>query len=291
MRLIKRHRFLIVLGTFTAILVLVSGGVLAYFNLPQEQVLGANTTLKNVESNPAEVAKITAGTVAEITGKIAESVQSEDEPDEIVQRTSALLDVPLIKQKYKLSCEATTIQMALEYRGITKTQEELMDDIGYALPLNPQQTSNSVIWGDPDVGFVGDYKGEYVVARDGELKGGGWGTHEGPVLNFVRKYRPGSYAQKLANENDLKEALNDDMPVIFWHVRDDHDTEKLEYFSPNGQRVVFEQFHVKILIGYEERNGDTFWKFNDPIYGQYELDNSRMLKQWNAYNARMVAVG
>lgn len=208
------------------------------------------------------------------------------------EQTGVLLNVPLILQIYPLSCEAATLQMILQYRGIVKSQDELMQDIGLALPSVPEQNGNVVIWGDPDVGFVGDYKGKFAVARNGKLEGDGWGVNEGPVLRAAQKYRPGGWAKKGATVQDLKLALQNDMPVVFWHVGPKHDKEKLEYYSPDGQKILFVQFHVKALIGYRvDQNNQEIWTFNDPIYGRIERTTEQMLHEWGQYGYRMVAVG
>jgi uncharacterized protein YvpB len=280
----KRKRTVSILAAI-ALLGAVGSSLLWYASWPQDSVLGVKSERDNRQAitNPVEASQIS---IQSTTYLVDQAVKTKKfDPDEI------LLDIPLIEQKYKLSCEAASIQMALQYRGLQKTQEDLMEDIGYALPLEPQQTKDMVIWGDPDTGFVGSYKGRYMVAKEDRLEGDGWGTHEGPVLNAVQKYRSGSWAKKMATVDDLKTALEQDMPVIFWHVRDNHDKEKLEYFAPNGQRVVFEQFHVKLLIGYQNQNGQETWIFNDPIYGQLKLSTEDMLRQWTAYDSRMVAVG
>ncbi len=285
--LYKKQFFLACISLFLTGATIGTG--LNFVSSPQEEVLGAqgNLSTRPVFINYQEASQASLTSIQQsVASPAANPMANQKEPGQI------LMNIPVIKQKYALSCEATAIQMALKYRGIHKTQEELMEDIGFALPIEPQQTSDMLIWGDPDSGFVGKYEGKYVVARDGELQGDGWGTHETPVLNAVQKYRAGSWAKKMATVEDLKKALEADMPVIFWYVQDNHDKEKLPYHAPNGQRVVFEQFHVMLLVGYQTlENGDILWIFNDPIYDRLEMNTEEMLKRWNDYDARMVAVG
>jgi uncharacterized protein YvpB len=205
--------------------------------------------------------------------------------------SEAMLKIPLILQIYNLSCEAASLQMALKYRGLDYTQDELMVKIGYAEPFKKRWQDGKMIWGDPDLGIVGNEKGYLFTTSSGLAGGNGWGVNNGPVAKAAEAIRPGSFEKDKADINDLKRALANDQPVIFWHARNDARKEVISYFTPEGKEIKLFQNHVNILTGYQTKpNGTTVYYFNDPIYGKYSLSEKDMLFIWNKYNNDIVVV-
>lgn len=72
------------------------------------------------------------------------------------------LDVPLVKQKRSLSCEAAALASALNYFGIDVTEERIIDQ----MPFDKTKKKDDV-WGDPDSGFVGDIDGRSILSGYG----------------------------------------------------------------------------------------------------------------------------
>jgi len=156
--------------------------------------------------------------------------------DDLFGKVSSVnLSVPLIKQIYSLSCEAAALEMSLSYKGIRVSQDQLIGDIGFSKPINRQEFGEKTIWGDPDEGFVGNYKGVYAKVQNQTLVGDGWGTNEGPVLRVAKKYLPNSYARTGATLEDIKDALFQDQPVIIWLVQRYHSPITWEYFTLQGK--------------------------------------------------------
>jgi uncharacterized protein YvpB len=204
---------------------------------------------------------------------------------------SVLLKVQLQYQPYSLDCEATSLSMALNYRGIKKTPQELQEEIGYAAPYKKEYKDGKFIWGDPNIGYVGNEKGFLFTASRGIAGGNGWGVNNGPIAKIAQKYRDGSLEKDNATLEDLKQALAQDKPVIFWHQRDDARKEVSTYNTPEGKEIKIFQNHVNLLIGYNiDSKGNTRYIFNDPIFGQISYSEKDLIRVWGKYNNEIVIV-
>ncbi|OQA04504.1 MAG: hypothetical protein BWY68_00262 [bacterium ADurb.Bin400] len=71
------------------------------------------------------------------------------------EESSIILNVKLDYQDKALSCEAAALKMALNYKGASVSENDIMAIIGF----DPTIRQND-IWGDPDIAFVGDINGK-----------------------------------------------------------------------------------------------------------------------------------
>jgi len=251
----------------------------------REQVLGANDlqfNLVNYYQNNLH-----------LLTSIPQPALSASVLDDLFGKVSSVnLSVPLIKQIYSLSCEAAALEMSLSYKGLSVSQDQLISDIGLSEPFSRQQFGEKIIWGDPDEAFVGNYKGVYAKVQNQTLVGDGWGANEGPVLRVAQKYLPNSYAKTGATLANIKDALFQGKPVIIWLVQSYHSPITFEYFTLQGKRVTFQQFHVVVVTGLEvQGDGSVVWLINDPIYGHLRYSSGQLETEWQKYGSRMVAVG
>lgn len=90
--------------------------------------------------------------------------------------TYRVLSVPLYRQIHGLDCEAAALQMALAYRGVRTTQDNILGAMGIDW-RQPVQDSTGFHWGDPNTNFVGNPDGS-------EIKMTGYGTYW-PVVRKV----------------------------------------------------------------------------------------------------------
>ncbi|GAB4148125.1 MAG: hypothetical protein OHK0017_10620 [Patescibacteria group bacterium] len=200
------------------------------------------------------------------------------------------LKAPLMFQSYSLSCEAASLRMALDYKGVYLTEDQILKEIGQAEPYQKVISGKNIVWGDPDLGFVGNVKGQVEVDQD-FTKGDGWGVNNGPVAKIADKYRKGSVAIDQASLIQVEEALSNDNPVIFWHKRDDASKGKLEYKTPDGKNITQIQNHVALLVGYETySDGTKMYIVHDPIYNILRLNQKDFERFWSGYNNEIVIV-
>ena len=113
---------------------------------------------------------------------------------------SAILKLPTLRQVYRNNCETAALSIAL--RGDV-SQTTLQAQLPRAAPLEPNQGSRGRVWGDPEIGFVGD------------VRGGGYGVYDRPLLRLGRRY--GKF-QSLTGRpvSELISALWAGRPVVAW---------------------------------------------------------------------------
>jgi uncharacterized protein YvpB len=122
---------------------------------------------------------------------------------------SRLLDVPLHRQEHALSCEAAALQMALGTLGRPVAEADLLTDLARDPTPRTVKPDGHVVWGDPDVGFVGGWDG--VFGRDG------YGVYQGPIAELARGAGfAGSTPLTDADPRELYDAVRDGYPVVAW---------------------------------------------------------------------------
>lgn len=204
-----------------------------------------------------------------------------------------LLQVPLIRQIYTLSCEAASLQMALAFHGIEVSQDELIARIGTNGPMKMQTLPNGqLLWGDPDKGFVGDYKGRFWSREEGLRGATGWGVNNHPIERVARQYAPRSKAVTNMSISQLKLELANNNPVIFWHVRDDATRkETIQLVTEEGKNISFFQNHVGLIVGYNQReDGIVEYTINDPEFGVFVINETDLVRIWTKYERDAVVV-
>jgi uncharacterized protein YvpB len=243
-------------------------------------------------SNPEEA--MASNQTKEIMGA-SEQKQESKKPEETISLPKEVkLEIELIKQDYPLSSALASLEMALMFYEIEISQDEILNKIGYSSPLRMQQIGDEIIWGDPNEGFVGDVNGWFTGNREqqNDLKlATGWGVGNRPIAQVAKEYLPNSKDINEGGISQLKKALADENPVIFWHRRADSNKETLKIKTNNGKQIDFFQNHVNLLIGYrEEEKGQTIYYFLDPYYGEIEVSEEKLLEQWELHGRKAVIV-
>jgi uncharacterized protein YvpB len=173
---------------------------------------------------------------------------------------SRLLEVPLHRQEHALSCEAAALQMALAALGQSVAEDQLL--AGLARDPTPRRVKadGSVVWGDPDVGYVGQWDG--VFARDG------YGVYQGPIADLARAQGfKNSVGVEHVDPDQLYEAVRSGAPVVVWMPYDGQVKGRGSWTTPDGkviEYVVTE--HAVVLVGVDEA-GVTY---ADPYTGTFK---------------------
>ncbi len=187
------------------------------------------------------------------------------------------LDVPLIKQEKNLSCEAASLRMALSYKGINISEEELINRIGFDRIPKIGDT-----WGDPQYGFVGNINGRQMV--------NGYGVYWKPIYNVASELRPVYFFENY-NLIKLLEEVSDDNPVIIWGSATNN-------YMPTYWRTVFGRLiyavhgeHTRVVKGFQGHIfNPTHIIVNDPIYGEQYWTTRDFLENWKYFNNSGVVV-
>lgn len=122
---------------------------------------------------------------------------------------SAQLSVPLHRQEHPLSCEAAALQMAMASLGVDVSEDDLLAHLARDPTPRSAMPDGSIVWGDPEQGFVGNWDGTFAVD--------GYGVYEQPIADLARAFGfPASTALHGSDPAQLYAAVRDGEPVVVW---------------------------------------------------------------------------
>jgi uncharacterized protein YvpB len=159
---------------------------------------------------------------------------------------SRILDIPAHRQEHALSCEAAALKMAMGSLGLDVAETEILA----RMPRDPTPRSvradGSVVWGDPDVGFVGKFDGIY--ARDG------YGVYDGPIAQIAASYGfSGTTHSSGINPEELYTAVRQGFPSVVWMPYGRTVKGEGNWATPAGKRIDYVVTeHTVVLAGVDE---------------------------------------
>lgn len=189
------------------------------------------------------------------------------------------ISIPLHPQEHALTCEAAALRMALNYYGTGVTEEELLGKLAFDTK-EPKGFDN--IWGDPDLGFVGDIDGSI-------FKGTGYGVYDRPIRDLASEYRPSIVMQK-AELSDVLQEVKNGHPVIVWGLLSRR--KPITWQTATGKQIeAHPGEHVRVVSGfYGSVSNPTTIILMDPIYGKVRMSKNKFLADWKVMENRTVAV-
>jgi uncharacterized protein YvpB len=183
------------------------------------------------------------------------------------------------RQEHQLTCEVAALRMALNHLGEPVTEEDLLKNLTFS--TTGPMTSDGV-WGDPNVGFVGDVNGN-VYKRTG------YGVYAEPIAELASKYA----SSAVVNSLTLPEILaltRKQHPVIVWGLLSNNNT--IYWNTPEGKQVTaFPGEHARIILGYTgpiTRPREII--LMDPLYGKIKMNREKFLADWDTMGRRAVVV-
>ncbi len=192
--------------------------------------------------------------------------------------TTVRLAVPYHRQEHSLSCEAAALKMVLAYYGERVSEAGLIAQLPVDDP-GPRRAGN--VWGDPDVGFVGDI--------DGRIPNGGYGVYEAPIVELAGRYRSASAITGVTLQALLEE-VDAGRPVIVWGTLGDG--RDISWTTPQGKRVnaIYGE-HTRVVIGFSGTpQQPQRLILHDPIYGTITMAKEKFLANWARLGNRAVVV-
>jgi len=185
------------------------------------------------------------------------------------------LAVPAYKQQYALSCEESSLRMALAYRGIAVSDMDVLQAVGY----NPQPRDTTTnTWQDPYQMYVGDVNGKEDVT--------GWGTYGPPIAAAAGKLgRNASYISGITT-TQISQAIHSNNPVVLWGVVPNKAPQMDSWnTATSGIVSVIADAHVRTVYGVVgSPNSPIGFYLHDPIYGDIYWSTAQL-------NANMFANG
>lgn len=141
-------------------------------------------------------------------------------------------DVPLHRQEHSLTCEAASLRMAVGALGIDVTEQDVLDRLARDPTLRQVISDGSIVWGDPDIGFVGALDG--VFARDG------YGVYDGPIADVaISLGLLGTRHAQYVDPQDVYAAVGAGLPVLAWIPYALSVRGRGQWLTPDGKTVAY----------------------------------------------------
>ena len=186
------------------------------------------------------------------------------------------LSVPAFLQKYTLSCEIAALRMALNFKGVNVSEDDIIPRVGFDTTPHSGDT-----WGDPNKAFVGNIKGTQM--KDG------YGVHWAPIAKAARTYRDAKDFQGWSIQQ-LTSEISKGNPVVIWVYS--HFGTKTLWKTPDGNSVyAVRDEHAVTVVGFVgPADNPTQMIINDPLSGQVYWSRSAFDRKWDIFGRSGVVV-
>ncbi|OGD70080.1 hypothetical protein A3A84_00990 [Candidatus Collierbacteria bacterium RIFCSPLOWO2_01_FULL_50_23] len=189
---------------------------------------------------------------------------------------TTILTVPLYLQQHSLSCEVASLRMALAYRQVMKSEDELLAEIG--VDSTPRQGN---VWGDPYSAFVGNVNGKQMST--------GYGVYWGPIARVAKNYRSASEFSGWSAAQVMNEVKKGN-PVIIWTFS--KNGTPTFWFTPAGEKIyAVAGEHTVVVVGYVGSAEDPDQVIvNDSLEGKVYWPRATFDKKFAAFTGSGVVV-
>ncbi len=193
-----------------------------------------------------------------------------------VENQTFKLNVPAYLQQHTLSCEVSSLRMALAYKGVNKSEDELLSLVGY-----DNTPHSGGVWGNPYEHFVGNVNGNQM--RDG------YGVYWGPIERVAKIYG-NAMAFEHGNVNMLTSQILKGNPVVIW-VYSKNGT-PTSWTTPNGVKVFAAAGeHTVVAVGFVgPADNPSKIIVNDSLVGQVYWPRSLFDRKWSTFSQSGVVV-
>lgn len=192
------------------------------------------------------------------------------------ETSRVVLSIPLDYQDQALSCEAAALKMALAGKGVTVSERDIMNLVGY--DRTPHRGN---VWGDPDSAFVGLITGKQNTT--------GYGVNWGPIAKAARQWRPAT-AFSGWKPAQLSAEIAKGNPVVIWGVVGKAYADPWK--TPSGKTVkAWKGEHVRTVVGYiGPVDAPTAFVINDPYVGRITWTTATLTSNWATFGNSGVLV-
>ncbi len=170
-------------------------------------------------------------------------------------------------QQHTLSCEAAALTMALQYKGISITENQIISAIGF-----DSTPHTSTTWGDPQQAFVGNIDGQQPTT--------GYGVYWQPIARVGARYRP-TQVFTGGTIQQLTQSIVNGNPVVVWYNADSG--QRIDWHTTDGRHIVaIDGEHAVTVRGFTgPQDNPTGIIYNDPLHGTVTASVSTFSSQWS----------
>ena len=166
-------------------------------------------------------------------------------------------------------CGPAVLKMVLNYHGVDVSESEVIAK----LPFDPTPRSGNV-WGDPQIGFVGNI--------DGKMMADGYGVYWGPLALTASNWKKVKII-KDGLAKDLVEHISQGRPIIVWGYIGRG--RPVSWQTPEGNKIYgVNGEHTRVVYGFKgsAEDPDGFFVM-DPVYGPAYWEKLKFLRNWDAF--------
>jgi len=186
------------------------------------------------------------------------------------------LDIGMDFQDKALSCEAASLKMALAYKNVSVSEDEIMKKIGF--DGTPHYGN---IWGDPHKAFVGNINGRQNTT--------GYGVYWEPVANASQSWR-NAKAFTNGTLSQLAREISEGNPVIIWGTVGN--TKIDSWKTKDGKEInAWRGEHARVVTGFSGTiDHPSAFYLNDPLAGKIVWPAEDLLRNWSAFDNSGVVI-
>lgn len=196
---------------------------------------------------------------------------------------SVNLRVTAYRQSHMYSCMISAAKSALEYRGVSRSEADIISRIGYdTTPWSGTWNEGGAVWGDPGVGIVGDLDG------NANNIGWGYGSHWAPIAQVIESYGVSTETRSGMTAAELATQIAAGNPVIIWWVNGVWPAYEVNWKTPNGKNIrAVNAMHVQVVKGFVGSvDNPTSFTVTDSGYGypNKTFDTATFLAKWSWFS-------
>lgn len=188
------------------------------------------------------------------------------------QPGDVVLAVVFDPQDHALSCEIASLKMALTYRNVHVSEDDIFALVGFDTTPKTNESSG-MVWGDPHEAFVGN--------KDGRMLVDGYGVYWEPIARAARQWRR-AQAIEGGTAAQLAEALTGGSPIVLWGYVGSG--KPYQWTTPAGKHIdAISYEHAYLAYGFRGPvDAPVGFYIMDPVYGaQYETID-KFMKKWSS---------
>lgn len=238
--------------------------------------LNSGTTYTVKIANIENVLKLFKSGDLEFSFKTKDAPPVEVNALTIIQKQTVKLSVPAYLQQHTLSCEVASLRMALAYKGVVKTEDELLNLVGYD---NTPHIGNT--WGNPYEHFVGNVNGNQM--RDG------YGVYWGPIERVAKMFG-NAMAFQNGDINLITSNIQKGNPVIIWVYSESG--APTHWKTPGGVDIfAVAGEHTVVVSGFVgPASNPTQIIVNDSLVGQVYWSRALFDHKWATFSQSGVVI-
>ncbi|WP_083413204.1 SH3 domain-containing protein [Bacillus massilinigeriensis] len=195
-------------------------------------------------------------------------------------KPATMMNVPVIRQRPMLpsGCEAVALTMALNYYGVRVDMRTIARQMPYDKTALIRNKDWSIrVWGDPEVGYVGNPFGT------------GFTINPNPLKRVADKYRKGNLALYGKDFRVIEDYVRKRKPTLVWFTINYQMPKNRTWKTSKGKTIYAPRpLHCIVVTGVD----NNYVYFNDSESGgkNVKVAKSQFIKVYNAMGRRALVV-